>query len=829
VPRRESLLFLLAYLGLVGNLLVQGEPPVGEAKQKPAPPGKVVRTDLYGDPLPEGAIARLGTIRLRHKSDVFSAIFTPDGKSLIAADSELIRVYDPTTGARVRSFQGHRFGSEVLALSPNGKILAGIGGAASVSLWNLADGRLLREFGQRKEDENGNLVGLAFSPDSKTLATIGCRTGIQLWDSATGKRVRRLAGQDAGWCVAFSPDGKLLAAGGADALQLWDPATGKMVWQIKKDNIDIHAVAFAPDGKTLAAGEEADNILLVAPADGKELRHWAAGGSHSLAFSPDGKSLASGGDDGTIRFWDPLTGKKVRDLRGHLSAVCSVAFSPDGRSLTSGSHDRTVRLWEVSTGRERPAFDGHQDSVYHVAFSPDGKVLASGGRDDTVRLWDPERGKQLQLLPDYDTPFYSPDGKLLAATDRSGVIRLRDSATGKLVRSFEAHGEDTLAFHPDGRTFASTGSEPVIRVWETATGKERLHFTTEGKSKWMNSIAFSPDGKLLACGEEDEAIHLWDWAARREVRRFADSKKARCFAFAPDGSSLATGGDDGMIRFWRVKDGEERLHWKVDDCTIHALAFSPNGRFLATPREEEAAVSLWEVATGKELHRFVGHVGWVNALAFSPDGRRLASGSHDFTVLVWEVPASLEKDGILPSDPERCWKDLADDDPRVAYRAVWGLANMPAKTVPLLCERLRPVPGATQARIDRLIADLDDDDFAVRSKASAGLEELGEVTEPSLRKVLRGSPSPEVRQRAEKLIAKAAAPVPPAEQLRLLRALAVLEEIGTPEACKLLESLANAAPDARLTQEAGAILERLAKQPAKGQLPAVPRNKDEKR
>ena len=732
--RHSGLLLLVTSLVIAG---IRPHTAIPLPRRSSAPTVTVIRC-------PMGPSLGLGTVRLRHGSEVNSVIFTPDGKSLIASDSNTIRVYDPVTAAQLRSFPGHPFGYVVLALSPDGKLLAGIGGAASVYLWNLATGRLLREFGQRPQDETGNLVSLVFSPDSKTVVTVGCETGLQFWDTATGKRLRHLAPKDTGWCVAYSPNGKLIAAGGGESLQLWDLTTDKRVWCIKKESPKngVHAVVFSPDGKMLAVGDKSGSVILVAPADGKVIRRWEAHvaadepheGTQAVAFSPDGKTLASGGDDGVIYFWDPLTGKKLRALRGHRKTVYSVAFSRDGRTLASGSLDQTVRLWDVATGRESPAFDGHQDGVWHVAFSPDGKTLASGG-DDTVRLWDPERGKQLQVLED-NKAIYSPDGKLLATLGIPDGIRLRDPATGKLIRSLDAPDHFVIAFHPDGRMLASAGGGAVIRLWDATTGKEQLRLTAKRKTERMDVIAFSPGGKLLACVEDLATIQLWDWAAQREVRRLAIGGKERiqCFAFAPDGRSLVGGGSDGTIRFWRLEDGEQRLQWQADERGVEALAFSPDGRFLASVGVYEPAVVVWEVATGKEINRLQGHRGWVRALAFSQDGRRLASGSLDFTILVWDVAAALRKSEKLPTDSERCWKALADADLRVAYRAVWDLANMPAKSVPMLSERLRPVPQVEQARIDRLIADLDAEEFAVRNKATEALEALGELAEPSLRK-----------------------------------------------------------------------------------------------
>jgi WD40 repeat protein len=842
MTRRLGSLLLLTSLLLTGRQPARGEPPVGEAKQGPAPPRKVARTDQYGDPLPEGVIARLGTVRLRPGFAVDSLMFTPDGKSLLFADSgsdndaavNFIGFYDPSTGARVRGIPGHpNFRSSYhQVLSPDGKTLAAIGNGddgTSLFLLDVGTGRWLREFGKHEAVNTGDLRDVTFSPDGKRLATVGAHSGIEIWDPATGKRRRRLAATGADTCVTYSPDGRFLAAGGDAALQLWEVAAGKMVWKASKTSgYGVEAVAFSPDGKTLAAIDEAGSVFLVAPADGKELRHWQAHsrveedhyGTRPVVFSPDGKTLASGGDDGAVYFWDPLTGEKKLEFRGHFRAVSSLAFSPDGRTLASGSDDGTVRLWDAATGRERPAFDSHRCWIANIAFSPDGKVLASRGCDNQGRLWDPERGKLLQVLPDcHSAVGYSPDGKLLAYQDKSGVMRLRDSGTRRPVRSLqgrERHGYGAK-FHPDGRVLATAGPGPLIRVWDVATGKERVRLSNGREQERVNAVAFSPDGKLLASLEDRMLIRLWDWGAGREVLQLGDLQApAESIAFAPDGKTLAAAaGYSGAVRFWRVKDGEERPYWITDHRVVGAIAYSPDGRLLAVAGRHERFVSLWEVVTGKQLLRLTGHLDGVNALAFSPDGRRLASGSHDFTVLVWDLPAALGGEAVRPADPEQCWKALADDDAKAANRAVWQLAKMPARSLPLLSERVRPVPRVAAGRIRRLIADLDDDDFDVRARATAALQELGDVAEPALRKAVRQSASEEVRRRAEDLLTKLAAPVPPAAQLRLLRALAVLEAVGTAEARRLLESLADGEPEARLTQEARAALDRLARRDAK--------------
>jgi hypothetical protein len=247
---------------------------------------------------------------------------------------------------------------------------------------------------------------------------------------------------------------------------------------------------------------------------------------------------------------------------------------------------------------------------------------------------------------------------------------------------------------------------------------------------------------------------------------------------------------------------------------VTSFAFSPDGRTLAASCSDQA-VRLWEVASGRQRRRFVGHAGSVFSVAFAPDGKRLATGASDTTALVWDV-TGLGEEGPqavdLPAqEVEGLWAGLGGDAAR-AGRAVWKLAAAPRQAVPLLRGRLRPA-AADEARMTRLIADLDSDRIAVREKAAQELEQLGDIAEPALRKALAGPPSAEVRRRAGQLLERLGGPVTAPGLLRSLRAVEVLEHIGTPGAREVLESLARGAPGGRLTREARASLERLAGRP----------------
>jgi hypothetical protein len=227
----------------------------------------------------------------------------------------------------------------------------------------------------------------------------------------------------------------------------------------------------------------------------------------------------------------------------------------------------------------------------------------------------------------------------------------------------------------------------------------------------------------------------------------------------------------------------------------------------------EKTIRLWEVATSEFRQELKGHGNRVLALDCSGDGRSLVSGSADGTGLVWDLYPPGEHfapTGVLSAeDLQALWADLAGSTGARAYRAVSALAAAPRQAVPLLREHLKPVSAAESRRIARLIADLDDDRFTVREAATAELERLGNIAADALRLAVVATSSPEVRRRGKEVLESLGGKTSP-ERLRTIRALEVLEQIGEGDSRALLRVLSEGAPDAWLTEEAKAALERLA-------------------
>ena len=642
-------------------------PPKDARRPRPNPvEEQPARTDRYRDPLPEGAIARLGTTRFRAGGSINLMAFLPDRKTLLTVeqkehDTHICRLWEAATGKALRAFgdqQGDFLRSA--ALSPDAKILA-TGWFNSrkkedrIVLWDVATGKELRTL----EGLAIGLLPIAFAPDGKTSAAAGGDKTIRLWDPNTGDEVRQFKVRQADWvCLAFSPDGKTLVAGSRlGNVCLWDVEAGKELHKLDGHANFVDALVFSPDGKTLAAAsDQQEFIRLWDVATGKEVRSFTRVEEERprcLAFSPDGKVLASGCFASTkttqapVRLWDVATGKELRQLRGHLFWVSSLAFFADGKTLASGGTNE-IHLWDLATGNELLPLPEPRSHVQSIAYSPDGRLVATGNLDHTIRLWEPTTGQLIRQFEGGHTDrvwhvVFSPDGQTLASAGNDNTIRIWDVVKGREVRRLPG-GEKTVlfvAYSPDGRTLATSGRDRVVRLWDAATGKELRQLA--GLHEYLVRATFSPDGKRLAAvsmdrGASNGTILVWDTATGKEVRRWATPQRALVI-FSPDGKLLAGGENqtapatDVTLHLWDLATGKERRFTISRRARVFAGVFSPDGKTFALGLTD-GSIHLCELATGQVRRQLDGHLAGVQSLAFSPGGTALTSGSEDTTALV---------------------------------------------------------------------------------------------------------------------------------------------------------------------------------------------------
>jgi len=588
-----------------------------------APP-KPPSLDRYGDPLPEGAIARLGTIRLRHFWGASSPVLSRDGRVLMAGDQDILRFWDTTSGKEIRHFDAKIGQIRVMKTSPDGKHLA-VAAGGGMGVWEVSSGKRLSFFVGQK----GHTDTVAFSPDGRILVSGGYGNAIYFWDVSAGKLVktlyppgshseRMINGKPVGGSVAntveevhYSPDGRTLVSLSRHSerqcfywLQTWDLSTDKERGQARKLT-DLQGDIIAPDGRRVFI-ERKTGLNVVDLESGKE-RPFPVSGLTVVAFSPDGTRLLAQHQDGRVSLVDSHSGKELLPLLPFANWVRGAGFTHDGKMLVF-SQGHAIRLWDTVTGKEICPFGPVPNSIGALAFLADGKTLISADSEGWIHLW--------------------------------------EAGTGKEIRRFKGHppGRASLTLCAGGKTLAvttSTRQECKERVnlvmWDLAAGKETKRFARDS--------LVSPDGKMLACTEKQDSIVLLDAVTEKEIRRLAKAGYPRLFS--PDGRVLATFGVEGNICLWDVATGRLRRtlgraqdDWMYKD-SAHFLSFSPDGKTLAivwSGHFKPGDLEVWDVATGRRLaHRPNGIRGCIGATCFSPDGRVLFLRSDDYKEVVIEA------------------------------------------------------------------------------------------------------------------------------------------------------------------------------------------------
>jgi WD40 repeat protein len=664
---------------------------------QPGPQGK--------EPLPDGAVAVLGTRNGRTTARVLSLAFTPDSKALLSSGWEgCIRLWDSETGRPLRKLSRESiYHVDGLSLAADGRTLAtrteskpGITWTADI--WDLTSGKTVRSF------KPGCYLGqVALSPDGKTLAHLTIPDGgpgivlHDLTDTLGPRSLPAAARRSAEYFMQFSPDGRLLALGAwldhyptsgnktpppeGFPVQVWDTTTGKSVCVLAGTEGLSSCMAFTPDGKGLVTGglDGAVRVWDLGTGRPRQTFRVPEGVVVSLALAADGKTVvaASRGKKSVVLAWDVTSGREnYRQPR----EVSQLALSPDGRRLAVVDEWAVVRLLDAHTGRPLEMPPGHTCPVHSLLFSPDGKEVASADWSGHIIRWDPAVARP---AAEYNTGRsgnrwlgYSPDGALLTAdTDPPDGLRVTEAATGKVRRRLTVNGFPEFQLSPDGsRAILSSKRGTVVappqpirsRLWDLTTGKPwpaMKEMTAD-----YPAYVFSPDGKHLASSVD---LTIWDLDTGRPLPRpdrLLEGVPGRTMAYtrlalSPDGKLLAFRQQTatawgipfagrlqqpGPLRLWDLTTAKEkhRLDLPREDSSLEVMAFSPDSRLLAASGSgAQPTVRIWDAASGKEVHRFTGHEGEVTNLAFSPDGRRLASGSMDTTILIWDIGDPAAPDG----------------------------------------------------------------------------------------------------------------------------------------------------------------------------------------
>jgi WD40 repeat protein len=531
-----------------------------------------------------------------------SVAFSPDGRLVAAACVKSVFVWEVATGKPVRIFTDAKDEVLRLAFSPDSRHLAASGSESLLRVWDLATGQA-----RTIPSKGGKVRGLAFSRDGSRLvwAETGARE-VVIADAATGTERRRwTVGPLPGTleAVALSDDGRRIATGGRKGMPfvVWDADTGREVLTLSR-SVEVHRMAFSPDGRLLAAAQTDQLVHLWDTTTGqaRAIRGHTAD-VHSVAFDADGSRLLSSSADRTLKIWNPREVQDVRPgLHKPLPLLRCMAVSPDGERLALGGTGSGLLFCDAIRGGAIDTLPTGHRSVEAVAYSPDGKQFATGGAEGTVHIWDAKTKQRLATHSGHkgiNALAYSPTGDVFVSADHEGAVILRDG-TGAEIRTLTHTKPVVLAFSPDGKLLATCEHRTIpkrrnaVHIWELATGRE-LH-SLPGHEPMIMAAAFSRDGKLLATASTDRLVKIWNVESGAEVATLAGhANSVSAVVFHPSGNRLAAGVGGGSIVIWDLTTGREAVTLRGGEKRVEHLAFLRNGTVLVAGNMD-GLVRFWD-------------------------------------------------------------------------------------------------------------------------------------------------------------------------------------------------------------------------------------------
>ena len=805
------------------------------------------------DALPERAVARLGVVRPRW--NYVTAHAFPSTHTLITADDSLnVFHWDIASGRILRHQQFPCADTAWPRLSADGKILAARDwGGAALRLYDLQTGK---QIGNLTAPGVDSLWEFEISGDGRFVAGIAHTKkalSAHLWDTLTGKAVPLHSDKGYVQPPRFSPLGNRVVAMVDDVPKCWDAASGKLIWIGERvRTVDPSVICFTPDGKYVLArsGSPESPPIWWDAETGKivSAKTGSPGSARSLIeygpvprlpiFSANGRTMITVREAQMVRVMDTGTGEMRKEI-ANIDGILGLAA--DGRTLIGWAPGGIPQCWNTETGKalwpEIPD-RSHAGNVSRVEFSPNGRLLVSVGADGEARIWDVDTRT---VLSKHSTApggpvLFSSDGRFLFLCSASDIIQW-DVVNHQSVRRLKVMGwaiEQTkgfvgLALSRDQISLTALADlekeEWLLSAWTIASGEQvvqkKLDLAGNRLALWPGEAILSQKGEV--CDARNAKVLFAIQSPRDDManRWCGRTVVAQSGAMAVCAAEPAKPGAE--LNPWPppmeqpapsvpplcVIDTEiGRVVQTIQTEKTGVFELSPNGRWLAMI--EPHGFGIWETSSGRHVQSFA-QTG-VRSLAFNPNNHTIATGLANGTVIIWDLtPVGFHAKSEMTSEElQETWTHLTGADCARALEAIWLLTAAKSDAVAFLATQLKSITPVSDEHLQKLISDLDSSRYAVREAALRELAGLGDRALPAVRKAKRGSLSQEAQWRVDRLLNRRFIPLS-SQTVQFLRAVEVLERIGSPEARQELTKLSAGDPRVIETRAVREALEHLSR------------------
>jgi WD40 repeat protein len=435
---------------------------------------------------------------------------------------------------------------------------------------------------------------------------------------------------------------------------------------------NIISVGFHPTGKFVFTGSPDKTIKLWDLATGKQIRTFNVDRGHSACFSPDGKHIAIEHPtiNGAVVIAELMTGRELKVLEGHNKFIQMIIYSPCGKYLVTSSYDEKAIIWDVSTGEIIYTLSHTEHVFSDIEFSPNGRYIVTAGGDklqqdftkNTAIIWNISTG-QKELVIENDNVVhrvdFSSDGNLILLESYNCDLEVYDSHTGKIVKKFNAKGEEYLQdaiFSPDGKYVVTATNSKIIKFWNISSGTVDQQYV--GHNHTITSLAFSPDGNYLLSGSYDHTAILWKVNTCERVQIFKSKVLPVSTARYFDNYSKIVTTNRDKVALWNLQTGMPEIIYNGQKAN-HDAIITPDCRLLITDTYDMHKVFAWDLTQNKTVFS-TSHKFNIKGFALSPDGKQLVIGSNSFDDYkyrynIWNIDANITRSGksiIVPNSSD---------------------------------------------------------------------------------------------------------------------------------------------------------------------------------